>query len=159
MFKPIIAAALLTGSSLVLAACGGTETAAPTATDDAAGLAISNARMVLPAVAGNPAAIYFDLENKGDRGVAVRKAQVDGAGRTEVHGTMEWDGKMEMSETGPQAVQAGETLKFEPGGLHVMVFDLSPDLVAGSTTAMTLTVAGGKAATFDVPIQAAGDDR
>ena len=159
MMKPVFAAMMLAGTSLALAACGGAETEAPAATDDAAGLEIANARMVLPAVAGNPAAIYFDLKNNGERGVAVRKAEVAGAGKTEVHGTMEWDGKMEMSETGPQAVQPGETLKFEPGGLHVMVFDLSPDLVAGSETAMTLTVAGGKAATFNVPIQEAGDDR
>ena len=160
MFKPVFAAALLAGSSLALTACGGAEEEAQSsATTDAAGLTIENARMVLPAVAGNPAAIYFDLTNNSDRGVAVRKAEVDGAGKTEVHGTMEWSGKMEMSETGPQAVQAGETLKFEPGGLHVMVFDLSPDLVAGSETAMTLTVAGGKSATFNVPIQAAGEER
>ena len=159
MLTRVFAAMLLAGSTLGLAACGGSETEAPATTDDAAGLEISNARMVLPAVAGNPAAVYFDLKNEGERGVAIRKAEVDGAGKTEVHGTMEWDGKMEMSETGPQAVQAGETLKFEPGGLHVMVFDLSPDLVAGSETAMTLTVAGGKSATFTVPIQAAGEDR
>ncbi|QZD88281.1 copper chaperone PCu(A)C [Qipengyuania psychrotolerans] len=159
MIKPVFAAALLAGSSLGLAACGGAQEETPSAATDAAGLSIANARMVLPAVEGNPAAIYFDLTNDGERGVAVRKVEVDGAGKTEVHATTEWDGKMEMGETGPQAVQAGDTLKFEPGGLHIMVFDLSPDLVAGSETAMTLTVAGGKSATFTVPIQAAGENR
>lgn len=159
MIKPVFAAALLAGSSLGLAACGGAQEETPSAATDAASLSIANARMVLPAVEGNPAAIYFDLTNDGERGVAVRKVEVDGAGKTEVHATTEWDGKMEMGETGPQAVQAGDTLKFEPGGLHIMVFDLSSDLVAGSETAMTLTVAGGKSATFTVPIQAAGENR
>lgn len=158
MFKPLCAAILLAGTSLTLAACGN-DAETPTAANDAAGLAIANARLVLPAVEGNPGAVYFDLTNDGDRSVAVSKAEVEGAGRTEIHGTMEWSGKMEMSETGPQTVAKGATLKFEPGGLHVMAFDLKPELVAGGETSMTLGVAGGKSTTFKVPIQAAGDDR
>ncbi|MGI8943087.1 MAG: copper chaperone PCu(A)C [Qipengyuania sp.] len=160
MNKSICAAALLAGASIALGGCdSGEETAGSEANAGLAGLEVQNARLALPAVSGNPAAIYFDLVNTSDKNYAIRKAEVKGAGKTEVHGSMEWSGEMTMGETGPQTVQAGETLKFEPDGLHVMVFDLSPDLQSGGTTEMTLTVAGGKTATFPVTIQAAGEDR
>lgn len=161
MNKPFFAAILLAGSGIALTACGaGTDEATTAEAEEGiAGLSLAEPKLVLPAVEGNPGAIYFDLVNESERNYAVRKAEVEGAGRTEVHATMEYDGEMTMGETGPQTVMAGDTMTFEPGGLHVMVFDLSPELQAGGTTQMTLTVAGGKTATFDVPIQAAGDDR
>lgn len=146
-------------ATLGLAGCSGetTDTAAPAA--DEVALEVSNARLMLPAVAGNPGAIYFDVKNTGEKNYAIRRADVEGAGSAELHGSMEMQGQMMMDSVGQVLVNAGGSESFAPGGFHVMVFDLDPALAAGGTTDMTLTVVGGKKKTFPVEIRAAGDER
>lgn len=159
MNRPICAALLLATALPSLAACGAEPAAQTVAETGIPGLAASNARLVLPAVSGNPAGVYFDLANTGERGVAVRKATVAGAGSAQIHGTMEFSGEMTMGETGPQSVLPGQTIKFEPGALHVMAFDLDPATKAGDSVTITLTAAGGKTMEFDAEVRAAGDER
>jgi len=162
MKSPLLTALLLAAGAAFIGACGenSSEPVEAQAPEGAPGLTAENARMILPAVAGNPGVVYFDLANSSDRNYAVRRADIEGAGRTEMHGTMEMaGGEMAMSETGQQTVMAGETFAFEPGGYHLMAFDISPELSAGGTTEVTLTVAGGDKFSFEVPIQNAGDER
>ena len=142
-----------------MAGCSGEaeEAAAPAAEDVT--LEVSNARLMLPAVSGRPGAIYFDVENTGEKNYAIRRADVEGASNAELHGSMEMDGQMMMDSVGQILVNAGESESLEPGGFHVMVFDLDPALEAGGSTDMTLTVVGGKTKTFPVEIRAAGDER
>lgn len=158
--KTLFAAAALAASALSLAACW--DGAKPAATADEAnptGLTITNARLMLPPVAGNPAAIYFDLKNEGTRAVAVRRADVTNAKSASMHDMMEYNREMTMADMGPLTIKQGETVKFEPGGKHVMVFDLAPEIVAGGKTELTLTIAGGDKVSFEVPVQAAGAER
>lgn len=158
--KTLFAAAALVAGTLSLAACSdGAQDAAPAADANPTGLTISNARLMLPPVAGNPAAIYFDLKNEGARAVAVRRADVADAKSASMHDMMEYNREMTMADMGPLTVKQGETVKFEPGGKHVMAFDLSPEIKAGGTTELTLTVAGGDKVSFEVPVQAAGAER
>lgn len=158
--KTLFVATALAVSVLSLAACSDSaDTAAPDAEANPTGLTVSNARLMLPPVAGNPAAIYFDLKNEGTRAVAVRRADVADAKSASMHDMMEYNREMTMAEMGPLTVPAGGTVKFEPGGKHVMAFELSPEVKAGETTEMTLTVAGGDKVSFDVPVQAAGEER
>ncbi|KWV96003.1 copper chaperone PCu(A)C [Erythrobacter sp. AP23] len=146
-------------TTVALAGCSGEaeEAAAPAAEDVT--LEVSNARLMLPAVSGRPGAIYFDVENTGEKNYAIRRADVEGASNAELHGSMEMDGQMMMDSVGQILVNAGESESLEPGGFHVMVFDLDPALEAGGSTEMTLTVVGGKTKTFPVEIRAAGDER
>ena len=159
MISTRFAAAALVFSSVTLAGCsGGSDEAAAPAADEVA-LEVSNARLMLPAVSGNPGAIYFDVKNTGEKNYAIRRADVEGASSAELHGSMEMQGQMMMDGIGQVLVNAGETESFEPGGNHVMVFDLEPSLEAGGSTDMTLTVVGGKTMTVPVEIRAAGDER
>ena len=155
-FAPL-ALALATAS---LSGCG-QEASDETAAAPASGVAleVSDARLMLPAVSGNPAAIYFDVTNDGDRNYAIRAVEVKGAGRAELHGSMMMDGQMTMDSVGQILVKQGQTESLKPGGFHVMVFDLDPSLTAGGTTDMTLTVVGGQTKTFPVEIRGAGDER
>ena len=82
-----------------------------------------------------------------------------GAGRAELHASMQMDGEMTMDSVGQVLVNAGDEETFEPGGYHVMVFDLDPAIAAGDTAEMTLTVVGGKQKSFPVEVRAAGDER
>jgi copper(I)-binding protein len=161
MNKPIVAALMLAGAAIPLASCGGEaeQPAEATPANTIAGIEITNARLVLPPVAGNPAAVYFDLANKGERSVTFRNATVDGAGRAEMHQSIMEGDRMVMGEAHPQTIQPGSSLEFAPGGMHVMVFDLPEDMAAGGTAEVTLVAAGGARHTFTAEIQAAGDDR
>jgi hypothetical protein len=143
MKKPIYAAILLAGASLGLAACGG-------GTDETAEVASADTI---------EAAIYFELANNGDRNIAFRNAEVEKAGRAEVHDMMEWSGEMVMGEAPPIMVESGGSVSFAPGGKHVMAFDLAEGFGEGDTTKVTLIAAGNKRHTFEVTAQAAGDDR
>ena len=154
--KPVFAALAL---SLALAACSQSDEAAKQADENPTGLVVSNARLLMPPVAGNPAAVYFDLKNAGERAVAVRRADVEGAKSAAMHDMMEYNREMTMADMGPLTVRQGETVKFEPGGKHVMAFDLSPELKPGGTTEMTLTIAGGDKVSVPVSIDAAGAER
>lgn len=161
MMKPVYAALLLAGTGLALAACSdGAETSVEDAAPEGiAGLEITNVRMMLPAVTGNPAALYFDIAYDGERNIAIRNADVAGADRAELHDTMEYGSEMVMGEMPPLMMRPGDRVSLEPGGKHVMAFDLSPDLVAGGTTEVTLIVAGGDKHSFEASIQAAGENR
>ncbi len=159
--KIAVFAAALAASTLFLGACsdGAGDAAAIDEVDGIAGLDITNSRMMLAPVAGNPAAIYFDIANNSDRNIAIRRADVAGAASAQLHDVMEYNFEMTMGEMPPLMLEPGDEVSFEPGGKHVMVFEPSEELQAGGTTEVTLTVAGGDKHSFQVPIQAAGDER
>ncbi len=154
------ASAALALATLGLASCGGTaEKPAAQAEDAIDGMAISEARLILPAVAGNPGVVYFELAYDGDRQVALNRAKIEGAQSAEFHQYGEWAGEMQMQSMQPLPLKKGDRVSFEPGGNHLMAMGLSPDLQAGGTTEVTLTVSGGAKHTFAAQIQPAGEDR
>lgn len=155
--KSIYAAVALGLGTVVLGGC--TDQPAETQEqEDASPLSATDGKMYLPAVEGNPAAIYFNLKNDSDRAIAVRRVDVEGAARAELHDYMEYD-DTEMGSIGMVTIEPGETVAFEPGKKHVMAFDLSPDLKPESVTAVTLTMAGGKTMSFDVDVLPASAER
>lgn len=155
--KPILSAAALT---LALAACSGAPSDETTGSDaNPTGLTITNARLILPPVAGNPAAVYFDLANEGKKNVAVRRADIADAKAAQMHDMMEYNFKMTMAEMPPLMLKPGDRVRFEPGGKHVMAMELSPELKAGGRTELTLTIAGGDKVSAEVPVETANAAR
>ena len=147
-------------AALALTACADREDTEETSVAGAdAAPVIENARLVLPPVSGNPAAAYFDITNPGEQSLTVSSVDIAGAGRTELHQSMEMDGKMMMEGMSGIDVAPGETSSLAPGGMHVMAFDLGDTVAAGSTAEMTITFADGETMTAPVTVQAAGDGR
>lgn len=147
------------GLALALGACA-EEAPAPAPVEGVyPDLEITNARLMLAPVSGNPAAVYFDAAFNGERGISITGAEVAGAGKTEVHAMMEYDFEMTMAEAGPIAVRGGETVAFEPGGFHVMAIDLDESIAAGDTVEVTLKIIGGKTHKFEAPVKEAGEER
>lgn len=131
------------------------ETTAPAAP----GLTVSNARVVLAPVAGNPAAVYFDLAFAGDPGISLTGVDVDGGGMTMIHDYAEEAGKTKMVMTDAVSLASGAPVSFAPGGLHVMVMDPGSTLAPGSTAKVTLTLSDGSTTAIEAPVRAAGDER
>ncbi len=152
------AATALIAGSLALAACT-SEPEHVEEPDGVPGLSVSNARMMLAPVSGNPAAVYFDVDYQADRGLSISRAHVEGAESATLHAYGEWEGKMQMAEAMPIAMTKGDTIKFEPGGLHVMAFEVAPEIEPGDTVEVTITVSGGDKHSFDAEVRAAGDER
>ena len=147
------------GLALALAGCA-EEAPAPVAVEGVyPDLEIANARLILPPVSGNPAAVYFDALYKGERGISITGAEVAGAASAEVHATMEYNFETTMAEAGPIALRGGETVTFEPGGLHIMAMQLGDTIKPGDTVEVTLKIVGGKTHTFQAEVKAAGDER
>ncbi|MDJ0977717.1 MAG: copper chaperone PCu(A)C [Erythrobacter sp.] len=147
------------GLSLALGACA-EEAAAPVEVEGVyPGIEVTNARLVLPPVSGNPAAVYFDVAYNGERGISITGAEVEGAESASVHAMMEYNFEMTMAEAGPIAVRGGESQSFEPGGFHIMVNGLDESIAPGSTAKVTLKIVGGKTHKFDAEVRAAGEER
>lgn len=143
-----------------LAACGQAEqqpkqaepATSPASPDAKPGLSLSAAKIVLPVVPGNPAAAYFTLTNGGDKPVGVAGVHIEGAESTELHQTGE-DGMMTLEDP---VVPSKGSLKFEPGGSHVMVFGLDDTLVAAKTSEVTVTFRDGDKISAPIWIEAPG---
>ena len=129
------------------------QDAAPASAPEAKpGLQLSEGRLVLPAVKGNPAAAYFKLDNSGSGSTSIAAIAIEGAVKSEVHQTI----ADTMTAVDRIDVDPGSGLDFKPGELHVMAFDLDPKLVAGGVTEMTITFVDGDKLSAPLKIQSAG---
>jgi len=122
------------------------------ALDAKPGISLSAGRLVLPAVTGNPGAAYFQINNSAGASTVVAAIAIDGAGKTEVHQTIgDAMTKVDQVEIAPST-----SISFEPGKLHVMVFDILPRLKAGGTTELTVTFADGDKVSAPMKVEAPG---
>jgi hypothetical protein len=122
------------------------------------GLKVTNARMVLAPVAGNPAAIYMDIAYSGDSALGVSGATLEGAKELAFHRPAEWDEK-EMVETNDVSLKKGDSVSLAPGGKHIMVMDPPANLKPGSKVKLTLKIAGARTHDVEMDIRAAGEER
>lgn len=115
-------------ASLLLMAAALSCTAAP--------VAISHAWARATAPGQNVGAAYLELKSTTD--LMLTKAESPAAGSVEVHTMSMKDGVMEMRMQDTLELPAGQAVKLEPGGLHLMLFDLKKPLKVGESVPMTL---------------------
>ncbi len=128
------------------------KSAAAAAPEAKPGIQLSAGRLVLPAVAGNPGAAYFQINNSAGASTVIAAISINGSGKTEVHQTI----GDTMTTVDQVEIAPSTSIKFEPGALHVMVFDLASTLKAGGTTELTVTFADGDKVSAPLKIEAAG---
>lgn len=88
-----------------------------------------------------PAAVFFTLNNQGGGADRLIEAKVDAgiAGGAELHTTLNEDGVMRMRRLADGLdVPAGEIVQVQPGGHHVMLFNLVKPLEEGFRFPLTL---------------------
>lgn len=159
MFTRSFAAFALGLATLSLAACGEQPTEVEQAPEGVAGLTVENARMILPAVSGNPAAVYFDLAYEGDADIVLSAVAVEGAENSMMHQYGEKDLTVQMIPLEPVPLTKGAKIAFEPGGKHVMAMGVSEELSAGAKTEVTLIMESGDKTTVIADVKGAGEDR
>ena len=96
--------------------------------------------------------VYFTLNNDTGKSDRLLKLSTPVATQVEVHRTEVLDGIARMREVALLHVEAGQTLEFRPGGLHVMLMGLRKPLVTGTTYELDLLfeVAGPRKIRVDV---------
>lgn len=112
----------------------------------------------LGAVKRNPAAAYFTLHG-GPGAATLINVTTDVAIKSEMHESMAAAaGAMTTMKPIQQvAIPAGATVPFQPGGRHVMLFDMNPGIKPGSTLTLTLSFADGTRILQDAGVIGAGD--
>lgn len=104
--------------------------------------------------AGENGAAYFVIENWTVTDDILLSVSSEIASATEVHMSMADDnGVMSMQMQESISVPAKATVKFEPGGLHVMFVELTQDLKVGDTILLTLNFEKAGSMTVEVPIK------
>jgi len=100
------------------------------------GIDVTEARVGAPT--GPNAALYFTASTEGGEPDVLIGVSTDVAGNAEIHETTHAeDGTMGMRPVPSLDLPAGETLTLEPGGLHVMLMDVTP-LDEGERISVTL---------------------
>lgn len=128
--RAAVNAFLVTATVVLLSACGASdETAVPAAT-----IAVSDARIRTPAAGMDMTAAYLTLRNETTTAFELVAFESPVTDRIELH-TMTQDGDMmRMRRLDRISVAPGETLTLEPGGLHLMIFDLPTPLTVFHAT-------------------------
>jgi copper(I)-binding protein len=158
-FAPPIALLASVAIFATLGACG-KEPDSPTESNEATlsgpdakpGLAASDGKLILPVIAGRPAAVYFTVRNDGAEPVTLAGVHVSGAGKAEMHESK--GGSMAAVASLP--IDPGASVVFAPGGLHVMVFELADTLKPGGSAELTLTFSDGDKLSMPLRVEAMG---
>lgn len=97
--------------------------------------------------------VYLDITNNGAADDRLVSVATPAAGVAQIH-QMKMDGDvMKMNELPDGLViPAGETVKLEPGGYHLMLMQLTGPLVEGQSIAVTLTFEKAGPVELQVPV-------
>lgn len=134
--------------SLMLAACG--KPAKPEAED---------AWVRLPAMPGRPAAAYLTIEG-GTKSTTLTAVTTPRAQRSELHETVPAEGQpgvVRMKPVTQVPVAARDEVSFVPGGRHIMLFGLDPQVAPGGRVPLRLTFADGQVLEVQAQAIGAGD--
>jgi periplasmic copper chaperone A len=102
-------------------------------------------------------AVYMELVARENlRLITIRTAAAETA---EVHQMKMEKGMMRMRALPHLDLPAGKPVQLEPGGYHIMLFDLKRSLVAGQTLKLELTLEDGAKRRHRVQVEAAVRDR
>ncbi len=108
------------------------------ATAQAATVSVSQAwSRAMPPSAAN-GAVYFELSNADDQDDRLIAAHTPRAEKAELHTHVHEGDMMRMQQVDSVAVPAGESVRFQPSGNHVMLFGLKQPLATGERFELTL---------------------
>lgn len=91
---------------------------------------------------------YFTVKNTGEKDVYLVGAQSEVAKTVELHNHVMKGEVMRMEKQEKVKVAAGETVTFQPGGLHIMLFGLKSPLSENQHVEIGLNTQEGGVVTF-----------
>lgn len=97
-------------------------------------------------------AAYLRIENRGETLEIMTAAQSPIADKVEVHENIHVDGLMKMQQVDQVLLAPRDSVEFQPGGYHFMLFGLKQPLVAGERFPLTLVFKNAGSIEIDVMI-------
>jgi len=102
------------------------------------------------------AAVYLTLHNSGTQPVVVSGVRSPAAGAAMIHMTTTVNGQSTMRAHESLRIAPGETVRFAPGGLHIMLH-LEHPLAAGDEVPLVLLLENGGSLSVVARVRALGD--
>ena len=99
---------------------------------------------------------YFQIENKGSKDVFLVGASSEISDTLELHNHIMKGEVMKMVQQEQVRIPAGESVSFEPGGLHVMVFGLKAPLSEKQKVTINLLTQDGASHSFEATAKMPG---
>ncbi len=91
------------------------------------------------------AAVYLTVRNPTSKPITVVGVETLVASHAMIHETRTESGQSRMRPHEQLVIPAGQSVKLEPGGLHIMLHGMKQPAVVGATVSLTLLLAeGGK---------------
>ncbi len=101
-------------------------------------------------------AAYVTLKNDGKKALALVDVSASIAGRAEIHTHIHEDGIMQMRQLPRLDVLPKTDQVMQPGGLHLMLFDLKEPLEKGKNFTLTLKFSDGMSKEVQVDVRDVG---
>ena len=97
-------------------------------------------------------AAYLSISGDATASDTLLGASSAAAGSVELHAHVTEDGLSRMQRLAEVPVPAGETVRFEPGGLHLMLIGIAAPLVAGQRVTLALRFANAGEIEITAPV-------
>ncbi|WP_422344431.1 copper chaperone PCu(A)C [Parasphingorhabdus sp.] len=118
-------------------------------------LRVDEAVVNLSPVDGNPSSGYMTIHG-GPDDVSLVSVIADDVMRMEMHETVETDGMARMQQLSVVSVPAGEKIKFEPGGKHLMIWGVGRGSIQRGLLRMIFIFSNDDRIQVDAVIREAG---
>lgn len=177
--RPAQGLALLAAGALVFVSCGDSESSSETAPSTGGDITVSGAWARTSPMSVKVGAVYMDITAVSDDELLGASVDASVAATVEVHETVASDmpgeegedtsmtgdtmssdtmaggmsGEMTMRPVESVVLPAGQTVKFMPGGYHIMLLDLAAPLEVGQTFDVTLTFANAGSVVVTVEVR------
>jgi copper(I)-binding protein len=97
---------------------------------------------------------YFSISNQNNVAAELIGASSPQFGSIELHQHSHKDGMMKMEQVQSVVVAAGQQVHFQPGGLHLMMFDAKTSITTGQQIPLRLTFKDGQSIEVQASVSA-----
>ncbi|MDD9177207.1 MULTISPECIES: copper chaperone PCu(A)C [Aliivibrio] len=98
-------------------------------------------------------AIFMTIKNDGDKDRTLVSATTSAANKVELHTVIKTDGMMKMREVESITIAKNSDTILKPGGLHIMLFELTGPLKEEEFIDVNLNFANGDKEVFKAPVK------
>ena len=98
------------------------------------------------------AAIYITIINSGEKDVKINSISTDVAKKAEIHEIISEEDIIKMKKIDNFLVKKSDTVFFQPGGTHIMVFGLEKELIDKETFKINILTNDSKTYSVDILI-------